>query len=138
MSSGKKRATPTPEPPQLGTGAAARAALLSPTDSVTQRLDQRFDDRFVDRKRQSNLSELERAEMLAAYSLLPTDARGKKVGVAALESRYGRARGYISNTLLPKVALAAGTVVAGARPLAHTRECQAYKLTPAVVAWLAW
>ena len=109
--------------------------LTSPATAVAERLEQRPDDScFVDRKRHGNLSESERAELLARYALLPTGPNGKKIGVAALEAEFGRSPGYISRTLLPRCA----AQEADSRPLAHTRQCQAYKLTEDVTIFLAW
>ena len=55
------------------------------------------------RKRGSTLSEARKAVLLMQWGQLATDARGKKVGVAALEAEFGLARGYISHHLLPHV-----------------------------------
>ena len=50
-----------------------------------------------------------------------------------MEGEFGRARGYIARSLLPTVAKAEQ----GSRPLAHTRLCEAYKLTPEILGFLA-
>lgn len=44
-----------------------------------------------------------KAVLLIQWGRLPLDARGKKVGVAALEAEFDLARGYISKYLLPHI-----------------------------------
>ena len=130
---GGRRAQSCPPAKTPGTIAAARAALTSPAESVTARLEQDFDAKFVDRKRSANLWEDERGQLLARYALLPERPNGQKLGVIALEAEFGRAPGYIARFLLPSIANATPC----SRPLAHTRECGAYKMTEEVAVFLA-
>ena len=85
------------------------------------------------RLRGETLSEARKAVLLLQWGKLPLDARGKKVGVGALEAEFGLARGYISNHLLPHVeSLADGTT-----PFAmdiSAREPRVY--TPTKVAFM--
>ena len=101
------KASKSAPPPKEPTRASSRKSRTSEPAEHTADSASRPPSRDLvppSRDRQRNLTRSEKEQLLIEYGRLPIDKQtGFKIGVAALEAKYGRARGYITRNLLNKL-----------------------------------